>query len=88
MITAFCDRKGRIEFARGRSIPAGMMSIACGKSADVRKLISGTARLAYDNKTYLVPGIPEAKDDTAAYDALVGYCNWLRKRKDSGVTVY
>lgn len=87
---AFCDRKGRIEFARGdgRNIPDGMLGIVEGPAPKVRKLMQVTARHAYDNKTLLVPGIPEAPTDDAAYDALVTFCDWLKKRKDAGVTVY
>lgn len=90
MITAFCDRKGRIEFVRGdgRNIPSGMMGLVEGPAPKVRKLMAVVARHAYDNKTLLVPGIPEAPNDTAAYDALVKFCDWLKKRKDSGITVY
>lgn len=90
MITAFCDRKGRIEFVRGdgRRIPAGMMGLVEGPAKKVRELMSATARHAYDGKTLLVPGIPEAPSDTAAYDALVKFCDWLKSRRESGVTIY
>jgi hypothetical protein len=90
MITAFCDRKGRIEFVRGdgRNIPEGMLGIVEGPAKEVRELIGVTARHAYDNKTLLVPGIPEAESDTAAYDALVGFCDWLKKRNHPELSVY
>jgi hypothetical protein len=40
--------------------------------------VSARARLAYDNRTFLVPGIPEANDDEAASAALYKFMDELQ----------
>lgn len=82
---AYCYRSGHIEF--GNALPAGALPLAHGKDKLVRQHISVTARLAYDNKTLLVPGIPEAKDDSEARAALVAHLRWLKKRERKGFKV-
>lgn len=84
--TAYCWASGQIEF--GTSTPAGAIAIASGKDHVVRKEIAGTARLAYDNETLLVPGIPEADgEQRKASDALAAYLRWLKKRERKGFRV-
>lgn len=81
---AYCYATGRIEF--GRTCPDGAIEMARGPAEALRKLISATARLAYDNVTLLVPGVPEAPNETAAYDALVLHLRWL-KRNPGNITI-
>jgi hypothetical protein len=85
MLIAYCWRSGVIEF--GTKVPEGCIEIARGKESVVRKAISATARMAHDNKTLLVPGVPEAADDQAAGDALAAHLQWLKKREDRGMRV-
>jgi hypothetical protein len=85
MLIAYCYASGQIEF--GRRVPDGAIQIARGPAAALRELIYGTARLAYDNKTWLVPGIPEAPDQKEAGDALGRYMDWIRFRAGHGVSV-
>lgn len=82
---AYCWRSGRIEF--GTRVPDGAIQIAFGNAHSLRNLIGGTSRLAYDGKTLLVPGVPEAQDGKAAGDALARYLEWIGKRSIDGVTV-
>ena len=82
---AFCWASGQIEF--GRSVPKGAIAIASGPAAAVRKLVIPTSRMAYDGKTLLVPGVPEAADQDEAADALMHHLNWIRRRKPQGVRV-
>lgn len=56
----------------GPSIPPGALPIVDGCDADVHRVIAGTARLAYDGETWLVPGIPESEGDDRL-DALIAY---------------
>ena len=35
------------------------------------------SRLAYDGKTLLVPGVPEAETDDEAYEAFEKWIDWL-----------
>lgn len=79
MLIAYCWASGQIEF--GTKVPEGAIEMARGKESIVRKHISATARLAYDGKTLLVPGVPEAADQKAAGDALAGHLAWLKERQ-------
>ena len=56
MMYAFCWATGVISF--GEIVPEGAIVIAFGPLKKVRALIWGTARLAYDGHTFLVPVIP------------------------------
>lgn len=73
---AYCWANGHIEF--GRKVPEGAIRFASGPAAVLRRAIEPAARLAYDNETLLVPGIPEAADQSTAGDALA--C-WLDRRR-------
>lgn len=75
---AFAWRSGRIDF--GQRVPKGALLIVSGKAKKVRSLITATARHAYDGKTLLVPGVPEAENEDAAVDALIAFCNWIAPR--------
>lgn len=65
---AYAWRSGLIQF--GRKVPDGALCIAEGPAKKLRPSVEAVARHAYDNETLLVPGIPEAKDDDEALDAL------------------
>ena len=54
----FAYRSGQI--ALGRKCPRGALELIRGDVKTVTAIVKGVARLAYDNKTWLVPGIPEA----------------------------
>lgn len=64
----YCYASGHIGFCSG-SIPAGALPIKFKATKTELKRIKVMARLAYDNKTLLVPGIPEAPDDGERYEA-------------------
>lgn len=65
---AYCDASGVIEF--GDWLPGGRLPIAAGPQDKLRELVSGACRHAYDGKTLLVPGIPEAANQSEGLDAL------------------
>lgn len=79
-LTAFADRSGQISFTGDASVPDGMLAIACAPSDQLRRVVSVNARFAYNNKTLLVPGVPEAKDDADALDALLIFQARVRQR--------
>ncbi|KAF0810415.1 hypothetical protein A167_00695 [Alcanivorax sp. S71-1-4] len=81
-VHAYCWRSGRIEI--GDRVPEGANHIASGQEDMVRQQIQGTARLAYDNKTFLVPGVPEASTEDEAITALCRYVQWLGQRNQPG----
>jgi len=62
---------GVIVFAR--QVKPGTLPIAKASARKLRKAVSAVARLAYDGKTLLVPGIPEAPSHWAALQALLRF---------------
>lgn len=64
---AYCWRGGVIEF--GPRVPGGALPVDRGTERSVRRRVEPLARHAYDGRTLLVPGIPEAESDVAAYEA-------------------
>jgi len=71
---AYCGRSGQIQF--DHKVPDGFFELARGQGNVVRKVIEETAQLAGDNKTLLVPGMPEAEDD---YAAVLKACHYIRR---------
>jgi hypothetical protein len=63
-MVAYCYRSGEIEI--GTDVPTSGILLARGEEKVLKEAISARARLAYDNKTFLVPGIPEATDEETA----------------------
>lgn len=73
---AYAFRSGQIEF--GNAVPSGALPIiGPNKKSISRARIEAGARLAYNGKTLLVPGIPEASDDNEAYVAFEKWIDWL-----------
>ena len=75
---AYCWASGQIEF--GPRIPEGTLPIARGPAKKLRPFIEAVSRHAYDGKTLLVPGVPEAPNQTKALDALHAFLDWLEDR--------
>lgn len=64
---------GVIEFrAAGAACPEGALPLP-----GTRQEIEGLARQAYDGKTLLVPGVPEAADPSASMDAVFAFVRRL-----------
>lgn len=61
---AFAFRSGVIEF--GRRCPSGALAVGSGPASLLREIVVAIARHAYDGKTLLVPGVPEAPTSSAA----------------------
>ncbi|MDO0944630.1 hypothetical protein [Chromohalobacter israelensis] len=75
---AYCFATG--EIGTGIATPAGAIEIATGSARDLKTEIEVVARLAYDNETLLVPGVPEAADQQEALDALCQFVDWAGDR--------
>lgn len=73
-----CYRSG--EAFVSRRVPKGTMKIVTGHGRRLRRILSACARHAYDGKTLLVPGLPEADDDRLAIEAVKHFEEMLRKR--------
>lgn len=65
--------------------PEGAIVVARGQPSKVRALITATARQAYDGKTLLLPGVPEASSSEEAFQALCKYTTWIHRRQHEGV---
>lgn len=65
------DRCGAISFLI--MPPVDGMLLLSGPDAEVREFVTAHARHAYDGKTLLVPGIPEADGDAGASDAFIAF---------------
>ncbi|WP_311272361.1 MULTISPECIES: host nuclease inhibitor protein [unclassified Rhizobium] len=77
-----CYRSG--EAFVSRRIPKGSMKIVTGHGRRLLRILSVCARHAYDGKTLLVPGLPEADSDLQAIEAVKGFEVMLRKRLAQG----
>lgn len=75
---AYCYASGEIDF--GTHVPSGALPICRIRSKKDEITVSVLARLAYDGVTLLVPGIPEAKSQKKAMDALFLWLEQLRAR--------
>lgn len=73
---AYCWASGQIDF--GTDCPDGAIPIVKGPGRKVRDFICAVSRHAYDGKTLLVPGIPEAPNQNAAGDALDRFITWIK----------
>lgn len=76
---AYCWATGLIEFAD--AAPQESIAIATGPKAHLVSLVSTLARhgMGASKGKLLVPGIPEADDQTAAADALDKWLKWCAK---------
>jgi hypothetical protein len=83
---AYCYASGQIEF--GTVIPKGALPIGKGPDKPLRDFLSGVARHAYDGETLLVPGIPEAPDQSEALDALHRWLAWIAKGAPKSLSLH
>jgi hypothetical protein len=72
---AYCYRGGDIHF--GEQVPAGAIELMRGSDNIVKGRITVRARHAYDGKTLLVPGVPEAEDEFGAEQAVEQFKRFL-----------
>lgn len=79
-VSLYCMRDGIIKSVVPGEVPQGALRLIGGDAQDLWEIVQGTARLAYDNETYLVPGVPEATDSERALDAVVKYQGILEQR--------
>lgn len=70
-IKAYAWRSGKVEF--GATVPTDALLVAVGPEEELREEVEVLARHGYDGKTLLVPGIPEARTDPEAMDALFDF---------------
>lgn len=78
-LNAFALRDGSIGFCNGR-VPHNAIRFARAPRGPLRLAVEVMARHAYDGKTLLVPGIPEAANEDAALLALSRFRREVMKR--------
>jgi hypothetical protein len=71
MQVAYFYRNGPIHI--GDSVPEEALPLGMGTEEKLENALQRTARLAYDNKTWLVPGLPEEDDDEAALEIAMNF---------------
>lgn len=80
MAAIVCWRSGEAEVVSRP--PPGTVVLASGKRHRLQAVLSVVARHAYDGRTLLVPGLPEADDDDQAVAAVERCKAMLRQRLD------
>jgi len=76
-VTAYCWASGEIKFVpAGEHVPDGAVVFAKGGKNKLCTRILACARHGYKPGVLLVPGVPEAKDQSAAMDALIAWTRW------------
>lgn len=76
---AFAWASGLLEF--GEALPDGAIQVAAGPKSELKGVVMALARQGQGNSEgkLIVPGIPEAPDQTAAGDALEAWITWCAK---------
>ena len=77
-----CCRSG--ETFVSRRVPKGTMKVVTGHGRRLKRILCACARHAYDGKTLLVPGLPEANNDLQAINAVKAFEQMLRERLAKG----
>lgn len=58
-----CWRSGEVTVVDLDQVPNGTLTLAIGQRSDLQRALSAVARHAYDGRTLLIPGVPEADDN-------------------------
>jgi hypothetical protein len=80
---AFVFTDGVIGF--GSKLPGDNMALLIAEAPEevLRTVVSVCARHAYNGKTLLVPGVPEAEYSAAAVDAVLRFKDMVQSRIDT-----
>jgi len=82
MASVVCLRSGEVFVAR--RVPKGAMEIVSGHGKRLKRVLLAEARHAYDGRTLLVPGVPEAESDLQAIHAVKAFEQRLLKALAAG----
>jgi len=75
-----CWRSGVLEIVDHAPVK-GALTLYGGEDRErLEQAVWAVARLAYDGKTLLCPGVPEAPDGQAALDAVAAFTKQLKRR--------
>lgn len=64
----------------GNEVPSNALEVADGPDELLNVIVGVLARHAYNNEDLLCPGVPEARSEAAAYNAVVEFRNQIKKR--------
>ena len=78
MPVVYCSRDGVIGI--GRRAPRGSLPLVSARGRNLRRIVEVVARHAYDGRTLLVPGIPEATSDVEALEAARSFQGQVTRR--------
>ncbi len=82
---AFADRAGVIRM--GKRCPQGALPIGRRRHYfTLHGAVSAVAKLAYDNETLLMPGVPEAKTDDEDPNVVVAFAKAVETRLEEHVS--
>lgn len=85
---AVCDAQGIVDFYDSNDVPEGLLVVFHAPSMRrARAVASAVCRHAWDGKTLLVPGIPEAETEADGLEALRKFRAWLAEGTRRGVTL-
>lgn len=73
-----CRRSGEVSISRYAK--RGTLKVLTGDGRRIRPILLVVARHAYDGRTLLVPGVPEATSDVQAMEAVVAFRKQIQKR--------
>lgn len=79
-IYAHCDRAGFVTFSNKPDLD-GQLCIGAGTGQAFKDEIGVLCRLAYDNKSLLVPGVPEATNSDEALNAVWRFMDLIKQRQ-------
>lgn len=79
-MTVYCDAGGILGI--GQTVPEGSLQLGMidGTKPSVQS-VTACCRLAYDNVTYLVPGVPEAPNQIKGIEAMIKFRDHLVLRR-------
>jgi hypothetical protein len=80
-VVACCDANGVVEIFDGTTVPEGLLPVFRTRTVKrMSEVAPAIFRYGYDGKTLLVPGVPEAENDSAALDALIAFRTYAVQR--------
>lgn len=76
-------RNGAVAVRPNKARPDGGLTVCRGDARAMKRAVEVVARHAYDGRTLLVPGIPEADTEVEALAAAKAFAEQIRKRVPS-----
>lgn len=75
---AFVFRNGLVQL--GNEVPANALEVGDGPDEMLTVIVGVVSRHAYNNEDLICPGVPEARSEAAAYNAVIEFKDQIKKR--------